>query len=189
MIDYKIEFKLKHDEVPAKINARTGEVKQLTKKANNIPDDSEFFQKESSFKKEYVNAWKFLSKYLTDKEYVVAHTLGTLAKANTNSLEPLNDQTTINDLMKVLNVSKNLITPILNKLFLLGVYGKFEISIPEKPYTRYWIFNPYLSFSGKLIKSDIPRLFDLTYCAKAHIDRNFLLTDKVIKELNLKKTL
>ena len=71
-----------------------------------------------------------------------------LAKANTNSLEPLNDTSTIPELMEFLQVSKNKVNPILKKLFNLGVYGKFEFVDAEKGYTKYWLLNPYLSFSN-----------------------------------------
>jgi hypothetical protein len=52
----------------------------------------------------------------------------------------------------------------------LGVYGKFEIVDMKKGYTKYWLFNPYLSFSGKLINSDIAELFSGTRIASAYID-------------------
>ena len=57
------------------------------------------------------------------------------------------------------NIGRNKVSPLFNKLFKLGVYAKFEAYKPDVPYTKYWILNPYLSFSGKLIHSDIARLF------------------------------
>ena len=185
MSKYLTEFKLNHNEVPASINVETGEVKHL-KKNNNIPHDSEIFMKDSLFKKDYINTWSFLRRYLTPIEYMIAHTLGDLAKINTNSLEPLNDNTTMVELMNIFHVSKNVIAPIMKKLYLLGVYGKFDIACVDKPYTKYWIFNPYLSFSGKIIKSDITLLFAHTHCAYAHSDKEYSLNTKVIKELKLK---
>jgi|JI9StandDraft_1071089.scaffolds.fasta_scaffold343387_1 C1A family cysteine protease len=170
---YKVEVKLNHNEVAAKVNTETGDTKLVTFRPNNIPDGKELFEPTAFFKKEYSNSWSYLQKKLNPLEYKVAHSLGILAKANTNSLEPLSDKSTIPDLMEIFNVSKNKVKPILVKLFSLGVYGKFEIVDADKGYTKYWIFNPYLSFSGKLIPSDIADLFSNTHVAKAFRDPNY----------------
>jgi len=170
---YKVEYNLEQDEVALKMNQRTGEVKKLAVRPNNIPEGKEVFEKDGIFRKDYTNSWKFLRKQLTPIEYKAAHTLAIMAKANTNSLEPLNDDTTISELMEVLNVSKNKVKPIMNTLWDLGVYGRFEVKHVDKPYTKYWVFNPFLSFSGKLINSDIANLFRDTHCAKAFYDENY----------------
>ena len=171
---YTQTIKLKDNELPAKINVETGEVKEVDHKKNNVPEGKEVFQPNAFFRKDYTNSWKFLNKYLTPIEFKAAHTLAMMAKANTNSLEPINDDTTLKELMEVLNVSINKVKPILNKLWDLGVYGKFDVKEVDKPYTKYWIFNPYLSFSGKLINSDISNLFKGTHCAKAFYDTEYV---------------
>ena len=172
---YKEEIKLRHDEVAAKVNTQTGEITLVQKRPNNIPQGKEVFEPKAIFRKDYSNSWLFLRKNLTPIEYKCAHTLAIMAKANTNSLEPLNDDTTISELMEVLDVSKNKVKPILKKLWELGIYGKFEVKDADKPYTKFWIFNPYLSFSGKLINSDIANLFKGTHCAKAFYNENYRL--------------
>ena len=82
-----------------------------------------------------------------------------MAEAYTNSLEPLNDETTINQLASLFGISRNKVTPTLKKLFQLGVYAKFEVVKPDVPYTKYWILNPFLSFNGRTLDSDIANLF------------------------------
>lgn len=184
---YRTEFNLNHNEAPAKINLETGEVKALNKRPNNLPKGKIVFQKDSIFKKEYPNGWKFLAKYLTPVEYMIAHRLGAMAKANTNSLEPLDDNTTMVQLMEIFEVSKNVINPILKKLHSLGVYGKFDVVREDKPYTKFWVFNPFLLFSGKTTDDSIAALFEGTRCERAHHDPNYELSLEVIKELKLKK--
>lgn len=173
-VGYTTEIELYHHEGPARVDLRTGEYSKIYSKKNNIPDGKEIFEGTALFRKDYTNSWKFLTKYLTPLEFKAAHTLALISKLNTNSLEPLNDDTTIQQLMEILLVSKNKVKPILNKLWELGVYGKFEIKEADKPYTKYWIFNPYLSFSGKLISSDISNLFKNTHIAKAFYDEKYV---------------
>lgn len=170
---YMKEIKMFHNEKPLVVNVETGEIREVPYHVNNIPNGSMLFEKRAIFKKDYTNSWSFLSRVLSPLEFKVAYTLALLAKANTNSLEPLSDKTTNVELMKVLGISKNNINPILNKLFIMGVYAKFEVYKPEIPYTKYWVFNPYLSFMGKLIKSDVALLFIGTHCEKAFRDKHY----------------
>jgi hypothetical protein len=170
---YRTEYNLNHDEIPAKINTRTGETTQLKSRKNNIPEGKEVFKSEAIFRKDYTNTWNFLKRVLTPIEFKAAHTLVLMAKSKTNSLEPLNDDTTLKELMEILDVSINKVKPIINKLWELGVYGKFNIKEVDKPYTKYWVLNPYLSFSGQIIASDIARLFSNTHCAKAFKDPEY----------------
>lgn len=174
---YTAEYNLNHNEVPAKVNVETGETTTLMKRPNNIPEGKRVFEPDALFRKDYTNSWKFLERNLKPIEFKAAFTLALKAKANTNSLEPLSDSTTIPELMEVLGISKNVVKPLLKKLWSIGVYGKFEVSEVGKPYTKYWILNPYLSFSGKLIDSDIAELFSKTHIAKAFRDPNYIIED------------
>lgn len=174
---YTAEYNLEHNEVPAKVNVETGETTTFMKRPNNIPEGKRVFEPDALFRKDYTNSWKFLEKNLKPIEFKAAFALAFKAKANTNSLEPLNDSTTIPQLMEILGLSKNVVKPLLKKLWEIGVYGKFEVAEVGKPYTKYWILNPYLSFSGKLIDSDIAELFSKTHIAKAFKDPNYTIKD------------
>lgn len=178
---YKKEVSLYHNETLIAVDQETGEMRDVsTNRRNNIPDDSMLFGDKAIFRKDYQNSWFFLKEVLTPIEYKAAHTLAMMAKANTNSLEPLSDESTLRELMSVLDMSINKVKPIMNKLFDLGVYGKFEVYKPERPYTKNWIFNPYLSFAGRLIKSDIAKLFIGTHCEKAFHDDDYLFKYKMM---------
>lgn len=159
---YNASTELCHDEVLAKINKQTGEIQEITKRPNNIPEGKEVFEPNMTFKKTYDESWTWLRKNTTNAGLIVTMGLIQIAKANTNSLEPLNGETSVRDLEELLGVSKSHIKKVLAKLWDLGVYGKFEVKNKDIKYTNYWILNPYLAFSGKLISSDIARLFDGT---------------------------
>lgn len=164
--DYEQTFKLKHNEVPAKINQETGEIKEL-RKANHLSDSHVEFEPNAQFSKSYPNSWRYLKKVLKPHEYMAAHSLALKAKAFTNSLEPLNDQTIYSILVEELGIGKNQVKPVLQKLFDLGVYGKFAVAEADKPYTNYWILNPYLQFNGRVLDKSISELFKGTIVAKA----------------------
>lgn len=164
---YNQTIQLSDNEQLMKVNSDTGEVTEVRKRINNIPIDKHVFEPDAIFKKDYTSSWKFLKEQCTHLELSAAVGLSLLAKANTNSLEPINDETALKELSEKLNVSKNKIDAVLKKLWKLGVYGKFEVYDVNKPYTKYWILNPYLSFTGKLIKSDIAELFSGTMIAIA----------------------
>jgi hypothetical protein len=166
---YTKTLKLHHHEIPATINAITGEVKQIMQRPNNIPVGREVFQPDSLFTKNYQSSWKYLKNVLTNIELAAVVGMSLMAEPNTNSLKPLDDSTTIPELQEVLGCSKNRVKLILKKLFDLGVYGKFEISKDLEGYKKYWILNPYISFTGKLLESDIAKLFEGTKVHKAFL--------------------
>lgn len=158
---YETKLQLYAHELPAKVNAFTGETTILgaAHRSNNIPEGKEIFEPDGIFRKDYTKSWEFLDRALSPLEFKVVAKLCRMAKMNTNSLEPLNDDTTIAVIAKEFKIGRNKVSPLFNKLFKLGVYAKFEAYKPDVPYTRYWILNPYLSFSGKIISSDIAKLF------------------------------
>lgn len=176
---YRKEVSIYHNESLMAVNVETGEYRDISARRNNIPESSMVFEKDAIFRKDYQNSWFFLRGVLTPIEYKAAHTLAMMARANTNSLEPLNDDSTLKEVMSVLDMSINKVKPIMQRLFDLGVYGKFEVYKPERPYTKSWIFNPYLSFAGRIIKSDIAKLFTGTHCEKAFYDDDYLYTYKI----------
>lgn len=156
---------LNHNELPATVNQETGEVKVKQKRKSNLPKGKIVFEPEGIFKKDYSKTWKWLKLQLSPFEFYVAFELALMAKANTNSLEPLNDDTTVNQLVDKFQISRNKVNPLFKKLFNLGVYGKFEVANRDVEFKKYWILNPYLTFSGRLIDSDIANLFKGTKIA------------------------
>ena len=158
-MSYEVKLTLKDNELPAKINAESGETTPILKKISNIPDNKLIFEPDALFRKDYNKSWEYLDSVLTPLEFKVVAKLCRMAKMNTNSLEPLNDDTTIQSIAEEFSIGRNKVTPLFNKLYKFGVYAKFEVVKTNVPYTKYWILNPYLSFAGKLIHSDIAKLF------------------------------
>lgn len=158
-MSYTQTVKLEDNQSLAKVDNDTGEVKPVTKKLSNIPDNKLIFEPDALFRKDYNKSWEYLDSVLTPLEFKVVAKLCRMAKMNTNSLEPLNDDTTIQSIAEEFSIGRNKVTPLFNKLYKFGVYAKFEVVKTNVPYTKYWILNPYLSFAGKLIHSDIAKLF------------------------------
>jgi hypothetical protein len=180
---YTKQVSVFHDEHIYAVNADTGEMRSITEMDNNrwdnIPKDTQVFEKSAPFIKFYPKTWFFLKGVLSPIELSAVLSLGMMSKANTCSLEPLGDDSTLKELMAVLGVSINKVKPILDKLFDLGVFGRFEVHIPDKPYTKNWILSPYIFFTGKTIKSDISDLFIGTHCERAFRSDNYLYLYKV----------
>lgn len=169
---YEKTAKLRHHEKLAKIDTWTGEVKEIADRPNNIPKDKQFFGKEETeWKKSFTPSWDFLETVLSDLELRVTMKLCRLAKMNTNSLEPLSDETTQMEIAKVFNIDRRKAKLLFEKLHQLGIYAKFDIVKENVPYTKYWILNPYLSFGGKMINSDIATLFEGTKLTNEYYKR------------------
>lgn len=180
--DYTVEVGLTHNESAATVDLETGEINIQSVKVNNVPEDCIVFEPDAFGKKHYTTSWNYLKSETSNIEFAAAIRLSLMAKDNTNSLEPLDDNTTVENLVKVLGVSKNKVNSVLGKLFNLGVYGKFEVVDAEKGYTKYWLFNPFLSFSDKIIKSDIANLFKGTKVALAFYNPDYGRTPKTISK-------
>lgn len=61
---------------------------------------------------------------------------------------------------------------IRRKFYELGIYGKFDVKRVDVPYTKFWILNPYLCWTGRLADSDIAKLFVGTMIHKKYIELN-----------------
>lgn len=176
--DYETTVKMNHNESLFITNKETGETKEVIKRQNNFAEGKELWIPDSTFRKFYPESWDYLKEELSDLEFKATFFLAMRAKAYTNSLEPLNDNTTYTKLTEVLGVGKNSVDAILKKLWKIGVYGKFEVVNSSVDYTKYWVLNPYLFFSGKFIKSDIANLFSGTRIA---IEYRYRIASKQLK--------
>jgi hypothetical protein len=167
--DYNYLVPLNHNEVPAKVNAETGEITTFTSKGKkpNPPRDSTMqrFESTASYQRTFTKAWQLLETQTTPQEFKVAVKMSFMAKAYTNSLEPLGPDSTKTSLAEEFKLSYRDLTRVLEKLLRLGVYASFEVYNANEVYTKYWVFNPYLSFNGKTIKKDVATLFDKTFFA------------------------
>src|SRR5574343_271116 len=169
---YNQTIKLKHNEKPAKVNIETGEVVEIDTRKNNIPQGKQLFGKEEiGWSKSFNASWEFLDEVLTDLEFRVVNRLCRMAKANTNSLEPLDDETTSVELSEYFKIDRRKSKKLFKKLYELGVYGRFSVKKEDIPYTNYWVLNPYLTFQGSTIQSDIASLFKGTRLTNEYYKR------------------
>lgn len=163
-MSYKQSVTLKHNETLAKIDKETGEITEVKNRGGN-PKASYHLPK-AKFTKDYNAAMIYLSKHLTTEELGIVQRMIIRARPYTNSLNPLNDDSSLRTLAEEFKIGKNRVKRSLNRLFDLGVYGKFEVVESNKEYTKYWILNPYIAFNGKVIDKGIQQLFMNTDIAK-----------------------
>jgi hypothetical protein len=169
---YEQTVKLPHNKKLASVDMETGEVIEIPTKKNNIPEGKQLFGKEEvGWSKSFNASWEFLDEVLTDLEFRVVNRLCRMAKSHTNSLEPLDDETTAIELAEYFKIDRRNSKKMFNKLYELGVYGRFSVKKEDIPYTNYWVLNPYLTFQGSTIKSDIASLFQGTKLTNEYYKR------------------
>lgn len=160
---YSVTVGLNHDEVAARVNSNSGEVIIIGK--GRVPEGKEIVSI-GKFSRCHTEAWIYLERHLSTLEFAVANRMALMAGAYTNSLRPLNDESTIFELTNKLGIGKNKVISVTKKLFDLGVFAKFDIKEVDVDYKKYWIFNPYLSFNGRFIDMSMKNLFKNTLPAK-----------------------
>lgn len=158
---YTQEATLHHDETLYKKNQRTGKLTSLHKRANNLEEGTEHFEPKAKFVKEYYRTWSFLETVLSDREYRVVHFMTRKAKHQTNSLEPLNDETSQLKLSDTFNIPRNAVAKLFKKLKSLGVYAEVSVEY-DGIENNFWVLNPYIGFNGKFINSSLIEIFKPT---------------------------
>ena len=166
---YTRNLKLRDNEVPAKIDMETGEIIEVRNIFNSIPDGKELWLKNEKFSKMFTYSWKFLVKTLSSDELKVLVLMSLAAQPSTNSMPPLNEEVSMLQMEEYFGVSRKKLPNIFKKLFDIGVFAKFEVATHEEHYKKYWILNPYISFRGRLISSDIAKLFYGTTIEKEYV--------------------
>ena len=100
--DYHMTIGLDNDQVAAKVNIGTGEVTVVDRGNGKLPDGYEMVEM-NKFSRHLQEVWNYLKKHLTNLEWVAATKMGYMACAYTNSLRPLNDQTTLMELSQAID--------------------------------------------------------------------------------------
>lgn len=162
---YTANLKLKDNEAPAVVNLETGVITQAKfEHVKEQPKDKtmKYFDIDEPFSRTFTKSWKLLETQTTVREFAVAMKLANRARAYTNDLRPLNADSSLREIAEELNENKDAISKIIEKLFKLGVIASFEVSEHNEHYQKYWVFNPYLSFNGKVIKKGLEDLFSNT---------------------------
>ncbi len=164
----KKTIELEDNEKPAIINLESGELTLIKEYHNNLPEGKSVFEI-SSFTKLNTEAITVMKELLTKDECFIVLQMIQMAEFNTNSLRPLNDDTTQKELSELFEVGKNQIQKYIKHLFDIGVFAQFKIS--KYGLKEYWILNPYISFKGKTIEDTIFKNFS-----------NTIITDKILKK-------
>lgn len=165
-MSYKKEVSLNDNEAAAKINLETGEVTEIKSKPNNIPEGKKINEANKTFYKGYIEADKILLSLLTPMEYRVVSIMKVNSKMNTNSLDPLNDESTSIQIAELFGIHRNHVKKIFSKLSNLGVYASFEVTNQYGQRIKSWILNPCISFKGRIISKEIIHLFSDTMLSK-----------------------
>lgn len=162
-MSYTKEVKLQDNEVAAKVNLETGEVTELSKRPNNIPEGKSKLDY-SDFGMINVDMLKILKKELTHLELSIVMIMISKADFNSNSLKPLNDDTSIRTLSKEFDISINTVPKVISSLRDKGVFASFRI-VEDEP-KEYWILNPYIFWKGRLKDDSIFSHFQKTKIVK-----------------------
>jgi hypothetical protein len=163
---YEQTVKLQNNEKVFKVNVDDGEISAINRRANNIPKDS--FILKSIYMKRVSQSWAYLRGKCTPKELEIVNHLVDITNHKNNSLAPLGDDVSMRVLSDQFNISLRDVNRVFDKLFKLGVYGKFEVY--KEIYHKYWVLNPYLAFSGRLVKNELASLFHGTEIHKAYLE-------------------
>jgi len=98
---YTKNVKLKHDEVPAAINPETGEFRVINERPNNLKDkNKEIVAPDKFFAKLYSKSWDYLLDNLSENEITIVARMIKMTRMNSNSLEPLNNETNMSELSR-----------------------------------------------------------------------------------------
>lgn len=145
---YTTNLRLKHNEIPAKVDIDTGEVLTINRRPNNFPDGKSKLDYEE-FGMINIKMLRVLREECSRTEISIIMHMVDLSEFGTNSLRPLNDETSYRELGKVFDLDHKTIKDIFVKLKYLGVYLQLNITEVDGA-KEYWVLNPYISWKGRL---------------------------------------
>lgn len=164
---YTQEITLEDNQRVAIVDSETGEIlKTPLKRPNNLPNNKSIYNRKEEFYKGYVKADHVLLTLLTPLEYRVVSIMRMKSKMNTNSLDPLNDESSLAEIASQLDIHRNSVNKIISRLRDLGIFANFEVTNQYGQRIKSWILNPIISFKGKTISDEIMGLFDDTMITK-----------------------
>jgi hypothetical protein len=165
---YKKEVKLKHNErLHSKVNIETGEEIILPNYQNNIPEGQSLL-KYRRFHIKNDNTYKLVKLgIITHEDNSLIDMMASMAEMGTNSLQPLNDETSVLLLADYFDVPRKRVIKSLDKLRKLGVFLQIKyFSDSQKKEVEFWVLNPYISWKGILKKDSIFKHFSDTTITK-----------------------
>lgn len=161
---YTKQITLNHNELPARVNQETGEVKVIKNRPNNIPEGKSLLNYKK-FGMLNIELSKKLEKYFSNTELSIILKLINRCEIKTNSLRPFNDDTSIRVLAEEFNLSTTTVPKLFKRLFDLGVYLQIKIS-EDSQVNEYWVLNPHIFWRGKLKDDSLFTRFENTDITK-----------------------
>jgi hypothetical protein len=158
---YKKEVKLKHNErLHSKVNIETGEEIILPNYQNNIPEGKSLLKYKRFHIKNDKLANLIQMGIITHEDNSLISMMSSMAEMGTNSLQPLNDETSILLLADYFSLTRNRIQTVLDKLRKLGVFLQIKyFSDSQKKEVEFWVLNPHISHKGVLKNDSIYKHF------------------------------
>lgn len=177
---YEQKVKLTHEEHVEIVNGNSGEVKRVRRGPSNLPENKEIFDPPTRWAKFYNTAMDYMLEVFKPIELKIIMQMMAMAREHSNSLKPINDDTSIAELGKTFGIHRNNVKKLLNKLYNHGVYAEFDFAKAplsfdpndpstfnnESKRTKYWVLNPYIAFRGKTIDTALVDLFRETKIAR-----------------------
>lgn len=152
-IMYTEPLVLKDSEIPyTKLDQETGEIIKIRRKTNNIPEGYSMLDYKD-FSIVNNDIVRKLKDFITTEEFGVILYMISISDFNSNSLDPLCDELSLRDKAEILNIKKDKVKRITDRLFKLGVF--LSIRVYEDQEKEYWVLNPYISWRGRLTKDSI----------------------------------
>lgn len=165
---YEQTVKLPHNKKLVSVDIETGDMKELPKRMNNIPQG----KSKLDYERYHISNDKFIKAIIStgvlDYEHLgIISYMSSIAEINTNSLRPLTNDTTAVDLAEKFGINRKKVKVIFDKLFKVGVFLQLNYySYSEDREVTYWVLNPYISWKGKLKDDSIFSHFKDTTIAK-----------------------
>ena len=159
---YGVKLRLNHNEVPAKVNVETGEVKQTRdgRMHNKFPENKSKLNY-PSFGILNTRAAGIIADRFDIVERSIVFQMISMAKIGTNSLSPLNESTSQRELARVFDVSRSKVSKALDRLFREGVYMELVIAEGGER-AEYWVLNPNIFWRARTKDDSLFKQFENT---------------------------
>ena len=134
----------------------TGELTEVKSRANNIPEGMSRLDYDN-FGMINLDMLAVLRRHLSNTQIGIIMAMIMRAEYQTNSLAPLNSETSVRELSEIFDIGINQVTKTFEKLKDLGIFGTLKIATDRG--NEFWILNPYIYWKGKLKDDSIFKHF------------------------------
>jgi hypothetical protein len=158
------ELRLLECEVLGVIDKDSGEVREIKKRMNNLPDGKSPLVYDSFSIFNTGGSAKLLP-FFSNVELGVIMRMVIKSEYGTNSLRPFNDESGVREIADEFGISKSSVGKIFQKLFQFGVYLQLKVGEVDGA-KEYWVLNPNISWKGRLRQDSLFAHFANTLVTK-----------------------